>query len=298
VPTNSNIKTSDRMIPPLTNEPAKSSQHFFIPNPPPLDYRTGMKLLTICTLMVALLVAGGEARADRWDSKGWVKLGERSVNGRVDRDRIDVGRNEGSFTKLSLVVENSDLELLEFDVTFGNGDHWNPRVRHTFRENSRARVIDLPGDKRIIKSIELKYRNLPGGGNARVEVWGWKPNNGGGGPDRRPAAFSWDSRGWQLLGERDVNGRVDRDRISVGRYKGRFSKLTLVVLDSDLELLDFDVKFNRGQPWNPRLSHYFREGARTRVIDVPGDERVIQYIDLKYRNLPGGGRAKVQVWGK
>ena len=33
------------------------------------------------------------------------------------------------------------------------------------------------------------------------------------------------------------------------------------------------------------------------VLDFPGDERTIKYIDFKYRNLPGGGRAKVEVWG-
>jgi hypothetical protein len=101
-----------------------------------------------------------------------------------------------------------------------------------------------------------------------------------------------------MLGERTVNGRVDHDRIEVGRHEGKFAKLTLVVLDSDLEMLDFEVKFARGPAWHPEVKHVFREGQRTRVIDLPGDERVIRYIDFKYRNLPGGGRAKVQVWAK
>jgi hypothetical protein len=256
-----------------------------------------MKLITLCTMVVSLMLVGQVAHADRWDSRGWVKLGEQDVNGKVDRDRITVGSYEGRFSKLTIVVEKSDLEMLDFEVAFGNGDKWNPRVRHVFKENSRTRVIDLPGDNRIIKTIDLKYKNLPGGGRARVEVWGLKTSGGPG--VKKPAAFTWNSAGWQLLGERAVNGRVDRDRIVVSRYKGRFEKLTVVVLDSDLELLDFDVKFARGAAWNPKLAHYFKEGQRTRVIDLPGrDERVIQHIDLKYRNLAGGGAAKVQVWGK
>jgi hypothetical protein len=245
--------------------------------------------------MVAIAAGTTDAAADRWDSRGWVKLGERSVGGRVDRDRIDVGRHEGKFTKLTLVVEKSDLELLDFEITFANNTKFNPRVSHYFRESSRTRVIDLPGDERFIKHIDLKYKNLPGGGRATVEVWAWKSDDAA---RPRPAAFRWDSSGWQLLGERVVNARVDRDRIGVGRYKGRFSKLMLVVLDSDLELLDFDVKFARGPAWNPRVRHVFKEGGRTRAIDFPGDERVLKYIDLKYKNLPGGGRAKIQVWAK
>jgi hypothetical protein len=129
-----------------------------------------------------------------------------------------------------------------------------------------------------------------------VEVWGWKAEGGGG--DVRPAAFSWDSNGWAMLGERQVNGRVDHDRIEVGRHEGKFSKLTLVVLDSDLELLDFEIKFAKGAAWHPEVRHVFREGQRTHVIDFPGDERTIKYIDFKYKNLPGGGRARIQVWAK
>ena len=109
--------------------------------------------------------------------------------------------------------------------------------------------------------------------------------------------FQWDSRGWTMLGEQAVSGRVDRDRITVGRYEGRFSKLTLVVLDSDLELMDFTINFADGTKYAPRVQHYFRENARTRVLDLPPNGGIINRIDLKYRNLPGGGRARVQVWG-
>jgi hypothetical protein len=256
-----------------------------------------MKLSIMFAAMVALALGGGAARAEGWDSKGWVKLGEREVNGRVDHDRIDVGRYDGRFTKLTLFVEKSDLELLDFEVTFGNKERWHPEVRHIFKEGARTRVIDLPGDERVIKSIDLRYKNLPGGGRARVEVWGWKAEGGDARHDK-PAAFSWDSNGWVMLGQREVNGRVDHDRIEVGRHEGKFEKLTVVVLDSDLEMIDFEIKFAKGAPWHPELKQFFKEGQRTRVIDFPGDERTIKYIDFKYRNLPGGGRAKVQVWAK
>jgi hypothetical protein len=256
-----------------------------------------MRTITIYLVLIfGLLVSSRVASADRWSSKGWVKLGEQTVNGRVDRDRITVGRYEGKFSKLTLVVEASELELLDFEVTFGNNQKWNPRIAHYFRENTRTRVIDLPGDDRVIKYIDLKYKNVPGGGRARVEVWGWKAGANDAPTTRAPWRF--DSTGWQLLGENIVNGRVDKDRITVGKYNGRFSKMTIVVLDSDLELLDLEVQFARGPSWHPTVRHVFREGERSRVIDFPGDERAIRYIDLKYKNLPGGGRAKVQVYAK
>ena len=253
-----------------------------------------MRILTTCLVaLFALVFTTHSATAGRWDSKGWVKLGERTVNGKVDKDRITVNKYEGRFTKLTLVVEDSDIELLDFDVTFGNNETWNPKVRHYFKEGARSRVIDLPGDQRIIKHIDLKYKNLPNGGRAKVEVWGWKSSD-----VPKPAPFSWNNAGWQMLGERTVNGKIDKDRISVGKYKGKFEKLTIVVLDSDLELLDFEVKFEKGQPWHPSVRHVFKELARTHQIDFPGDERQLRYIDLKYKNLPGGGNARVQVWAK
>ncbi len=261
-----------------------------------MRYGRRMKAFTLFALLASLVLLGQTASADvAWESKGWVKLGERDVDGRLDKDTITVGAYEGKFSKLTLVVDKSDLELLDFEITFGNGQKHNPNVRHLFKEGARTRVLDLPGDERVIKSIALKYKNIAGGGRAQVQVWGWRTDGVGAG---RPSAAMWDSKGWTKLGERAVNGRVDKDRIKVARKKGTFQKMTVVVLDSDLDLLDFEVKFGRGPVWNPNVKHTFKEGQRTRVLDFPGDERVIKHIDLKYANIAGGGKAKVQVWAK
>jgi len=257
-----------------------------------------MRFITSIIFLSTMLVVSS-ARAEPWSNKGWVKLGERTVNGRVDRDLVEVN-DKAVYSKLTLVVEKSELELLDFEVTFGNGDKWNPGgLHHVFREGTRTRVIDLPGTARYIRSISMKYKNVRDyKGDARVEVWGWKAGGAGAvAPAGKPWHFD-SSGGWQLLGERTVNGRADHDRIGVGSYKGKFSKLTLVVENSDLELVDFEIKFGKGAPWHPGLKHVFREGERSRVIDFPGDERVIKFVDFKYRNIPGGGAAKVQVWAK
>jgi len=110
--------------------------------------------------------------------------------------------------------------------------------------------------------------------------------------------WKFESKGWTKLGERTVNGKNDHDRITVGRYKGTFSKMTIVVYNSDLELTDLEVKFGKGEPWHPAVRHLFKEGERTHVIDFPGDERILKFVDFKYGNLPGGGRAKVEVWAQ
>jgi hypothetical protein len=226
-----------------------------------------------------------------WDTRGWTLLGSRQVNGREDHDRIEVGPHEGRYSKLTMAVEDSDLELLDFRIEFDDRTEYHPKLGFVFNEGQRTKVIDLPPHEHAIRFIDLRYRNTRGGGPASVEIWGFRGQ-------ASPPAPAWDPKGWTLLGERTVDGSYDHDRIAVGRYEGRFSKLTIVVENSDLELIDLSIQFARGPAWHPSLQHYFREGQRTRVIDFPGDERTIRYIDFKYRNLPGGGRARVAVYGQ
>jgi hypothetical protein len=105
---------------------------------------------------------------------GWEKLGERTVNGKMDRDIIDVGADDGTFTAIRVKVEGSSLVMHEIRVVFLNGETFEPKTRLVFGKNSQSRIIDLPGNKRVIKRVEFKYSNLPGGGNASVELWGKK----------------------------------------------------------------------------------------------------------------------------
>ena len=102
----------------------------------------------------------------------WEKLGEREVNGKVDRDTIAVGREDGRFKAIQIEVEGSALEMFEIKVTFADGQSFEPKTRLVFDKNTKSRVIDLPGDKRVIKRVEFRYGNLPGGGRARVVLFG------------------------------------------------------------------------------------------------------------------------------
>ena len=101
----------------------------------------------------------------------WTRLGQRSVDGTHDRDVITVGAREGHYRRIMLVVEHSALELFDVVVTFGDGTRFSPSMRHIFSPETRSRVIDLPGADRVIRSVEFRYGNLPGGGRAEMELW-------------------------------------------------------------------------------------------------------------------------------
>lgn len=106
------------------------------------------------------------------DTAEWRKLGEKIVNGKNDHDDILVGRREGGFRALRLHIENDSLRMHDVVVEFTDGSKFSPRTRVQFAEGVTSNVIDLPGGRRHIKRVGLRYSDVKGGGAARVEVWG------------------------------------------------------------------------------------------------------------------------------
>src|SRR5262245_52306291 len=86
-----------------------------------------------------------ERRDDRQDRRfdrnsAWDKLGERWVDGRVDRDVVPVARRE-RYQRIMLVVENSDVELFDLVIVFGNGEVYSPGTRLGFGQGTTSREI-------------------------------------------------------------------------------------------------------------------------------------------------------------
>lgn len=138
-------------------------------------------LLSTVALMAAFLASPAVAHADPTPAPQqaaqyrWEKLGERHVDAKADKDVITVGRDDGVFTAIQLQVDGSALAMFEIKVVFGNGETFEPNTRVVFGKDTRSRVIDLPANTRVIKRVEFKYRDLPGGGKAKVELWGSTP---------------------------------------------------------------------------------------------------------------------------
>jgi hypothetical protein len=211
----------------------------------------------------------------------WEKLGERSVDGKIDHDAINVGRDDGLFDAIQVKVEGSALVMFDIKVTFGNGETFEPKTRLVFEKDTRSRVIDLPGNTRAIKRVDFKLANLPGGGKARVELWG---------KDVTPPPA------WHRVAQRQVDGKIDRDVLTLD--DGVYTALQFRVEGSSLAMFDIKVTFGNGETFEPKTRLVFDKDSRSRVIDLPGNTRSIKRIELRYANLPGGGKAQVEVWGK
>jgi hypothetical protein len=107
-----------------------------------------------------------------------------------------------------------------------------------------------------------------------------------------------DRHDWTRLGERRVDGAHDRDVIPVGAREGTFRKIMIVVDHSAVELRDVVVTFGDGSHFSPATQLVFGPNSRSGVIDLPGAERTIRNVEFRYGNLPGGGRAEVELWAK
>ena len=99
----------------------------------------------------------GYQRGNQRDSdRGWVHLGQSNVDGRADHDRIAV-RTRGRFSAIQLGIKGGAIEFQRVVVHFANGQDQEVEVRDRIDAGGKTRVIDLPGDRRDITSVEFWY---------------------------------------------------------------------------------------------------------------------------------------------
>ncbi len=137
-------------------------------------------LFFFAILSLTSFVAPSEIRPFQGDKKSeiakpprWEKLGERKVNYGLDRDEIIVTAAEGRFTALKFKIQKGGINLHKVVVHFGNGTTEELEVRDEIPGGGESRVIDLPGNKRIIQKVVFWYdtKNFANQ-KAHLELWG------------------------------------------------------------------------------------------------------------------------------
>jgi len=90
----------------------------------------------------------------------------------LDRDVIAVGRAEGTFRAIRLKVERSSVRMNDLIMHFTDGTSYSSSTPIVLEEGTRKGPIDLPGKRRAITSVELRYSDSTGSGASLVEVCG------------------------------------------------------------------------------------------------------------------------------
>jgi hypothetical protein len=110
---------------------------------------------------------GGQRGDDRWE-----RLGDSRVDGRHDHDNIRVNAR-GGFRAIRFFVQGGEIEFQRVVVHFENGADTDVEVRERIRRDGTTRSIDLPGDQRRLRSVEVWYsKGSWGGGRPQLVLYG------------------------------------------------------------------------------------------------------------------------------
>ena len=102
----------------------------------------------------------------------WVFLGERAVTDRQDHDNISVTGQRGQFKSIKVAVKVRAVDFHKVVVHFANGADFEVELRTTIPAGGESRVIDLPGDRRTIRSVDFWYDAKSVGKQAVVRLFG------------------------------------------------------------------------------------------------------------------------------
>lgn len=200
-----------------------------------------------------------------------VPIGSVTYDAAPQREVINVGGREGEFRAFRFEVRQNDVEVLDLRIVYANGQTEDVRVRQMFRAGSSSRVIELGSPRRALRQIVI---NFVARGPARIAFFGIQGSGGGGGGE------------WVRLGCKDVRFLIDRDTLKVGRGEGRFKAIRLKVRRAPVEIFNLRITFGNGSRMEVPVRELILPGGGSRPIDLPGNNRGIDRIEMIYRSVP------------
>ena len=104
---------------------------------------------------------------------------------------------------------------------------------------------------------------------------------------------------WQYLGQSRVDGRRDHDVIRVNA-RGGFRAIQLRVQGASIEFQRVVVRFENGANSEVEVRDRIPAGGQTRAIDLPGDNRRIDSVEVWYgqSNRWGRRRPSLTLYGR
>ena len=104
----------------------------------------------------------------------------------------------------------------------------------------------------------------------------------------------WRPLGWQIIGMKTVERRRDTDNVyAPGRQD--FRRIQLCVYNAPLRMRDLRVYFANGRSQDVRVRSTIRPNSCTRAIDLPGRNRDITRIRMKYEPIYRGTLPIVRI---
>jgi hypothetical protein len=121
----------------------------------------------VTVLLVLTLATSSFGRGQFWDFLGYTQ-----VDGGHDHGRIQIVRRDRLFRTIQLRVSGEAMFLDRVVMHFGNGTSQELIVSQRISPGGKDYVIELPGERRTLESVELWYYKEPWGHNPRVNLYG------------------------------------------------------------------------------------------------------------------------------
>jgi hypothetical protein len=102
---------------------------------------------------------------------------------------------------------------------------------------------------------------------------------------------------WIYLGESHVDGDHDHDKIHVGKHDGRFRAIQLRVSGGAIEFDRVVVHYGNGTSEVLSIRSVIPDAGRTRAIDLAGDRREIDNVELWYSKAHWEHKPQVTLFG-
>lgn len=119
-----------------------------------------------------VLVAALAAGALSVSAQDWVKLGEKDVDFKIDKDSIDAD-HKGRIREIHLRVMNAPVKFKRVVINYKDGKTQELEYLEDVQIGTHSRSITIEGDGTAIKRIDLWYEtDSLGGKKAKVSVYG------------------------------------------------------------------------------------------------------------------------------
>jgi len=121
----------------------------------------------VAVVLVLALATSLFGRGQFWDFLGYTQ-----VDAGHDHGRIQIVRRDRLFRTIQLRVSGEAMFFDRVVMHFGNGTSQELIVSERISPGGKDYVIDLPGERRTLESVELWYYKEPWGHNPRVNLYG------------------------------------------------------------------------------------------------------------------------------
>jgi len=241
----------------------------------------------------------------RPDLGGFIAINKQRITRRTDDGLVefDVGRDEGRFGELRFLAEDGDVFIREALIVFANGETQRARIRDRLNEDDLSETIDLAGESRAIRTVQVRGRLARGERDASLvllakEDEGRRHRRGDRGDRHDRGDRGGPREEWVTLGrQRAALLKADTDVFKVGREMGTFRAIRALVHGPQVRFYSMTIRYGNGSVEDVPLAGTIRGGEASKPFDLQGRERFIDTITFKYRSklsLAGSGTIEIQ----